>query len=1036
MSSVAANRTAAVRVSNAAVGCGPLRGVLCLIVLLGLWGAARVSFAGARDFGAAAAGPAVAAIRGDPPTAAAESSASPNGEPTPPHRASAEARVTEAHVRLTIRRGGELRADGVRVDRNGGWVDGVVEYTLAEPATPGQRLVLLNFAEAIDRDPVELDEVRIATHLDGVFDKGALVLTGLWGVASSERHGARRDVVLTLQPGTQVVTLRYTVDVPHRYWPFGCVQRRCALGGAVAPLPSVPARGGRWLPHGRVVAPVRWHVDRAVFATPGQLRPGAGATEVQRARDRGKDGALRRRRDEVVVMGDDPTPRQYPSVFWGPRWHRTRTIDRGVHIEVLHPHVRPLGHTPSETRIQLRRDVPGQVQQIATEAVRLFEGLGRPLPPDTAIRVVQGPLRHTVAQAHPDVVVLSDQALELLPANRFQKFHQTAIARAVFDMLLEGRYRGTHDPSTDLWLSGMFGFSFTGLWQQAREHADEYAADILSNFTFVPAVDRFLYTQQASFSQSYFRGVEDQMSLRDHPLWFSHELPTGRRIHEKLIDTAGPQAVEAFYATMSRRPRTDPVRAATAAYGHTMGWFFEQWLGPYPSVDYLVQQVRSEPDGDGWRHEITVERVGEQPVIEPVQVLAIERGGAEHYLVWNGELAQANESLATEPRQGLHTWVLHTTRKIKTVRLDPRSRLHQQAQDPHANVDPRFNDRHPPKFRFLYTGVGYSIAASEFLNATTPAARFNAIAGFASFEASLRRDLRRTGHLRVSRDRETNVGLGTSVNFWFGAKVNNQKRRSRVRVSTTGSWLNESSLDPLGGVRLTERVTLVDDTRRFSLWPERGHWLSASVSARHTLRVNEFGDDVHDLTASGSWIQLWRVAHDHVIATAVSGEMVFPVAGRSEFRNLSRLGGIGGLSGYLADEIFGQGIVLAQAEYRHVFINDLHLNLLHMGYLRSIGGALQAGAGSVSRCESFGGWFGADSWYGAVGYAADARLSIFGVTPQLFRVGVSVPLARRDSTCLDQRLPDLLGQRQGLSPEQVRQVLPRFNINVTFVQSF
>ncbi|MEX1365762.1 MAG: hypothetical protein AB1Z98_21725, partial [Nannocystaceae bacterium] len=628
------------------------------------------------------------------------------------------------------------------------------------------------------------------------------------------------------------------------------------------------------------------------------------------------------------------------------------------------------------------------------------------------------------------------QALEQLPSQRLLKFHKTAIARTVFDMLLERRLRGAHDPSTDLWLPGMLSFSLVQLWEQTREHADEFAADILRNFTFVPAVDRFLYTQQASFSQSYFRGVEDEISLRDHPLYFSHELPTGRRLYEKLRDTAGDAVVQALVLSLMEKPRRDPVRTAEQAYGHTLGWFFDQWLGPYPSVDYVLHRVRSERDGDGWRHEITVERVGERPVIEPVQVLATERGGQAHYLVWNGELAPGNESLGTEPRQGKHTWELRTSRRIHTVRVDPRSRLLQHPQPPHDNVDPRFNDRRPPAFRFLYTGAGFSFAASEFFNATTPAARFNAIAGFASFEASLRRDLRRTGHMLISRDRETNLGLGTSVNFRFGDKVNNQRRRARVRVSATGSWLNESSLDPRGGVRLTERISLVDDTRRFGWWPEQGRWLSASVSARHTVRIDGLPGDVHDLVGSASWIQLWRLAHDHVLATAVSGEMVFPLVGRAEFRNLARLGGIGGLSGYLADEIFGRGVVLAQAEYRHVFVNDLHLPLLHLGYLRSLGGTLFTGGGSASSCDGFDGWLGADSWYGHVGYAADARLSIFGVTPQLLRVDVSVPLARRDTVCLGQELPGYLGQRQGLSAEQVRSVLPRFNINVTFQQSF
>ena len=55
-----------------------------------------------------------------------------------------------------------------------------------------QAAKLLDFAEAIPKDPVELDEVQIATVLDGPFDRGALWLTafGGWRAASAWARGA------------------------------------------------------------------------------------------------------------------------------------------------------------------------------------------------------------------------------------------------------------------------------------------------------------------------------------------------------------------------------------------------------------------------------------------------------------------------------------------------------------------------------------------------------------------------------------------------------------------------------------------------------------------------------------------------------------------------------------------------------------------------------------------------------------------------------------------------------------------------------
>ncbi|HET6583685.1 MAG TPA: hypothetical protein VFG69_09560, partial [Nannocystaceae bacterium] len=833
------------------------------------------------------------------------------------------------------------------------------------------------------------------------------------------KHG----LVVELPAGQTEFTLRYAIDVPHRYWPFGCVHQRCSLAGAIAPLPSVPAEGGTYLPpHGRVVAPATWTVH-ARLATPGDVRPGA------------RPGAQRQRRpDEVLVVGDGVlTP--YASVFFGPRWFASDRHRLGMQVRVRTMQRRPSGQVPDDPQLQLRHDIAGIVLRLADEAIDLFAALGHPPAPDEPLWVIEGPLRSSVAEFHPGLVIVSDQAFELLPIARFRKFHEDAIARATIDAIAERRLRGRHDPSTSYWLSGAVGFAVLQLWRGVREVRDEYAPDILRGFTFVPAVDRFLYTQQASFSSTYFRGVEDQVPIRNHALSFAHELPTGRRIHEKLVDTLGPRITDRFYRELLADPDASPQRLAEHVWGRELGWFFDQWLGKYPSVNYSIKDVRSRRRKDGWTHEITIAKEGAEAVIEPVQLLVTDRDKQAQYLVWNGELGEHNDEIADEPERGEHTFVVHTKARLRNVRLDPRTRLLETPQPPHENVDPLFDNRSPKAFRFLYTGVGLTIAAAEFASAATATGRLNAISGFAAFESSLRRDLRRTGSVLIARDRETDIALGASSTFYFGRKINRQRRRGRVRVGQTVALLNGRSLDPRGGVRLIERVSLVDETRGFSWWPERGHLLELSASARQTLRIEGLRDDRHDLVFDAAWVQLWRIAKDHVIASSLFLEMVVPLARDPEFRALARVGGIGGLSGYGADEVFGLGLASLQVEYRHVFVNDLPLNLVHIAWLRSIGGVLFGGVASHSHCRDYDGWFGKNSWYGSVGYALTGYLSVLGVTPQLVRLEVAVPLVRRRNVeCLGKSLPDYLAEVQGV--DDPRRLLPPVQVNLTFQQSF
>ena len=657
--------------------------------------------------------------------------------------------------------------------------------------------------------------------------------------------------------------------------------------------------------------------------------------------------------------------------------------------------------------------------------------------------MVQGPVRSDVTLFHPTAVTVSDQYLEIFATRRLAKFHDIQVARSICDQLAYAHFSGRHEPSTDLWLTGSVGVALAQLWQRSRELRDEYAVDLLAGLTFVPTIDRFLYTGQAAFSSAYFRGIEDEMPVRNHPLFFAHELPSGRRIHEKLVDLLDEEQIASFYEAIVNQPDSDPVMLAERAWGRELGWFFDQWLGPYPQVDYAIADVRSTRIAGGrWRHEIDVIRDADRPLIEPVQLQVAERGGQNHYLVWNGE-AEPGAELLEQPLRARHTFVVATERKLDSVRLDPRRRLVETSRIPVGvgnrgdNNDPLLTNRVPAKPRFLYTGVGLSVAASELATAQTAQAKINAITAFLAFETGLQRDLRRTGNFLVFTDPETNVGGSAALNLYFGPKRNRQRRQLRLRTAVAVSWLNRGGLDAAGGLRLNETLRLVHDNRKFGAWPERGHYLSLSAGTSQTVRLDGTTDHRYAVDVGAGWTQLWPLAHHHVLASRIEAGMVFPIASELEFRSLRRGGGIGGLAGFTGNELFGRGVALAALEYRHVILDDLRMPLLNLIWIRSIGGALFGGVETLSSCESFRGWFGAGSWYGQVGYGLTGRLQWFGVLPQFIRIEAAVPLGRKTGTqCLGETFPDYLAEAQGLAPADAERFRPAFNLNIIFNQPF
>ena len=747
---------------------------------------------------------------------------------------------------------------------------------------------------------------------------------------------------------------------------------------------------------------------------------------------------------ELVVTSEALDPRvpiAYPSVFWGPKWRRVEAWHRGVRVRVLHIDPRPGDQYPKEFVFHPLHDVAGHVLSITKDALDTAKVLGIEAPPDSALTVVQGPLRSDVSMFHPSAIMVSDHYLEMLATKRLAKFHDLQVARSVCELISYAHFSGRHDASTELWLSGAYGVALAQLWQRGRELRDEYAGDLLRALTFVPSIDSFLYTGQASFSSAYFRGSEDKWPVRHHPLFFANELPSGRRIHEKLSDLLTTEEIAAFYKGLGESPDNDPERFAEEVWGRELGWFFDQWLGPYPEVDYAISDVRKtrRPEG-GWRYEITVLRDGELPLVEPVQLYVTERGGERHYLAWSGEAAPG-ESLLDQPSRAEHVFAIETKRRVSSIRLDPRARLVETSRIPTSaenlgnNNDPLFNNRVPKQGRFVYAGFHLEFEASEFATAQTTQAKLSAVdAGF-SFIASARRDVGRSARFGVFTSRETVIGGDARFYSSFGPKRNRQYRRWTLALGTSVSWLLSGGLDQAGGVRMVESAQLIHNTRKFSFWPESGHAAYVGVGAAQTVRTDGASDHRFVLQLDAGWRQFWPLAHNHVLATALETSVVVPLASELEFRSLQRGGGEDGLIGFTGNELFGRAITRGLVEYRHMLIDDLRIPLFNLVHVRSFTGALFGGVATLSSCDDYSGWFGRGSWYGQVGYGLGSRFEWFGVSPQLIRMNIAVPIGRRTGvSCLGETLPDYLGEVQGI--EDYAPLLPPVTVNFTYSHLF
>lgn len=768
-----------------------------------------------------------------------------------------------------------------------------------------------------------------------------------------------------IAPGGEVrLRVEYAARIPERYGAFGCTGEVCTLMGGFYPMLAGLDQGGWDLG----APPARTRIDVTIDLS-------SPASAVLFGRWSG-DAALR-------IEGAGTA--EYATLVVAPRWHPTRLAAPGE-VEVLHlsPDAPPPADDARDQIIPYTQEDYGRFA-VEDAAAALEMATALELPGPGRLTLVEVPLRFDVAEVHPDVVLVSDRYYRIWPARRLRKFHQRILVRAVLAAYLEAVLTERGATPARVALESDAAASYLTDLFVLREYArEEFVDDILQPVSFIPAVDQLLYAPQTMFAGAYFGGVVDDEPLRDHPRRFMNAGPRGRLYYEKLRDLLEPEALQ---GTMRRLLREEmPLeRAAQAAYGGSLDWFFRQWNRPYPRHDYRLVETESHRLAEGgWEHAVTVERrtaPGDPGVVEPVRILVVDDGGERHQLVWDG-------------RGERGTVRFRAAADIARVVVDPGARLVEQRL-PGDNEHPRFDnvDRH--KTRFVYNSFGVLLDFSSLANALL----------IADFSIARVHDVKNRLGVSLFRSAAVQAGLSLRYRRAFGPAVHQDKLLAGASARLAVQRLNAGFFARAGDVErpateLELGLSVGADDRLFAFEPREVRSLGAGAGVTVTRRDAVASADSEYLVAGTLSLGATRIVSPLASHTFVLDADAAVVVGDIEAR--SQLLGAGGpsrLRGFAAGELFGRARVLGHLEWRHTFVHDLAWNLGHYNSVRGLGGALYVDAGVLSPCDSYD-LLDRDSTYVSAGYAFQAFYDSFGTLPQMLRVDVAVRLVDHERSCL------------------------------------
>lgn len=633
------------------------------------------------------------------------------------------------------------------------------------------------------------------------------------------------------------------------------------------------------------------------------------------------------------------------------------------------------GNEPADQGDHWDVDAAGLLHGTLLDCIALLRRMGftrserprvRGLAP--TLTVVEIPERQRLAIEAPGMLLVSDHAFRITPtADRTRRLHGRPVARRAFTALIAPHLAATSTRQDAPWVGDLDGSLLVERLLVESSAAKGGAKALISFAAFHPAVDQLLYAPRVAFGAELFGTIEEPDPDRHGADRARNGIPLGQLVGRKLDDRLGP-ALEKATARHFQHGDPWPVAAQSVA-DHDLGYFWKQWIGPHRKLAYRVGAVKL--SADGHTAHVTVERLGETWIREPVVVSVLDVDDNEQRAVWD----------AAGPKGEIE---FHTKARYRETIVDPDARL---AEDT-SLVDghPRFDNttRHPwrpPVFSSL--GLQYT-ATEKRLDFD-----FN-------FGMRARYDVERGWGLAGAR-----AARGWSGNVrWFENFGRLRDLNYRVAQWSLGAGFLRTpfgfGLEPNPVTEFSLTFTLGWDTRVQLMDPRSG--TSGQLLVTPAVARVDGGEPRGTVTLGARYVHLFL---EHLRSTTAMLVSVATVLGHAFETQYLGVADRNMLRGFEADELLSRTRAMLIVEQRVRLIGGQFVDIANISWIKSLELAPFATVAAASGRESAFNFQGKGKLVAEAGVGLRLHHEYFGVQPAVLALDFAVPFFRDDPCVRD-----------------------------------